>query len=778
MAKGKNKKAQILVSQHAEKSSIEQELKQAEPLFTDSQPPEKAKEADFRIEQAYADLKKKEAALEDAYQAKLDKLKADEIKLGQALARIDARELAVLEMEGELNAKKEQIKKEALAEIRADEQKIRAAESTALRNAWEQKVVAQRKALQAEISSQREAAAREFEQAHTARIEAESEKLARIHEADAEIQRKYQALSDEYQAKLDALRTTQKELQRQKADYEYEREELEGEREYIQNLKQRYEKCSETEVQLLRLKLSHLEDINKASQEQISLQSKRIAQLEVHALDHSGQNAQDRIDELERLLATATSQLDEYSNLPSPSRIAELQYAEEALRTQKLELDEAKAQLITVQTQLSAYALDKRELENARTTSAALQALNEQLQKKLQFIAEQYKNSHESKFKGLLEIDAERYVPSTRESFKGTLKDLVTYIRNYGANPPAGQTPLYYSEETIRVFLASLAASEPASRLIILQGLSGTGKSSLPQLFRNALDIRWHSISVQPSWRDNRELLGYDNDFTNRFKETEFTKALYRASSGEYKDDIFLIVLDEMNLARIEYYFADFLSELEHRNAEWKIPLVSTFAEPNKDQRPMWLNYDSGAANLIVKKNIWFVGTANNDDSTSLITDKVYDRAQILDMDEREAPFEKNKVKPITIDFGTLSALFANARKTKAYQMTQADWDTLNEIDKEFLQPMDITFGNRMKNQLDFFVPVYVACGGTKEGAIDYFLAHKILRKLDEKYDAYIVGCLDDLAEMLNAFYGDGVFVKCLKKISMIKHRNFNAGDV
>ena len=438
-------------------------------------------------------------------------------------------------------------------------------------------------------------------------------------------------------------------------------------------------------------------------------------------------------------------------------------------------MDETKTQLVTAQAQLSAYALDKRELENARTTAAALQSLNEQLQKKLQYITEQYKSTHESKFQGLLEIDGEKYIPSERPAFKGTLAELVEYIRNYGATQRT--TKLYYSAETIRVFIASLAAAEPASRLLILQGLSGTGKSSLPELFKNALDIRWHSISVQPSWRDNRELLGYDNDFTNRFKETEFTKALYKASMGDYKDDIVFIVLDEMNLARIEYYFADFLSELEHRDAEWKIPLISSFDEPNKDQRPLWLNYDNGTANIMVTKNIWFIGTANNDDSTSLITDKVYDRAQILDMDEREKDFVGENVKPVVLDFPTLTGLFEKARKTKAYQMTPDDWATLNDIDETNLRPMDITFGNRMKNQLADFVPVYVACGGTKEGAIDYFLAHKILRKLDEKYDAYVADCLEDLIEALNTYYGEGVFEKSLKKIETIKKRNFSTGD-
>lgn len=109
--------------------------------------------------------------------------------------------------------------------------------------------------------------------------------------------------------------------------------------------------------------------------------------------------------------------------------------------------------------------------------------------------------------------------------------------------------------------------------------------------------------------------------------------------------------------------------------------------------------------------------------------------------------------------------------------MTPDDWATLNDIDETNLRPMDITFGNRMKNQLADFVPVYVACGGTKEGAIDYFLAHKILRKLDEKYDAYVADCLEDLIEALNTYYGEGVFEKSLKKIETIKKRNFSTGD-
>lgn len=758
-----------------ERMQAEKAAREEEQLLADERVKAKIEELDQKIKETETSLTQRKEKLDAEYKEKNDALEADKADLVQRMAELSKREDAVLDMETALEAEKTQVREAAIAEVKAAERCIREGEYKALRAAWEAEAESQRAALSDELKAQRTATADELQKAHDLRVAAETECLERVHSADKDIQERYAQLMSEYQAKLKELNSALVDYQRKKAEYDMELEELEGDRVYVQELKKRYEGCSEVEVKRLQLKIEHLEQINLASQERISEQSKKIARLEVRALDTSGQSALERIDELETRLATATEQLDEYSNLPSPSRIAELQHCEEMLQTQRMELDETKTQLVTAQAQLSAYALDKRELENARTTAAALQSLNEQLQKKLQYITEQYKSTHESKFQGLLEIDGEKYIPSERPAFKGTLAELVEYIRNYGATQRT--TKLYYSAETIRVFIASLAAAEPASRLLILQGLSGTGKSSLPELFKNALDIRWHSISVQPSWRDNRELLGYDNDFTNRFKETEFTKALYKASMGDYKDDIVFIVLDEMNLARIEYYFADFLSELEHRDAEWKIPLISSFDEPNKDQRPLWLNYDNGTANIMVTKNIWFIGTANNDDSTSLITDKVYDRAQILDMDEREKDFVGENVKPVVLDFPTLTGLFEKARKTKAYQMTPDDWATLNDIDETNLRPMDITFGNRMKNQLADFVPVYVACGGTKEGAIDYFLAHKILRKLDEKYDAYVADCLEDLIEALNTYYGEGVFEKSLKKIETIKKRNFSTGD-
>ena len=761
---------------YVERLAAERKEKEEQQLLSDERVKQKLEDLEQAQKEAEEKLENDRKALDDAYKEKLDKLEADKAELEKKIAEIELRETEVLEAEDALEKKKDEVARNVEAEIRANEQVIREDEYKKLSAKWTAEAEKVKSKAEAEVADIREKAESELEKAHTLRVEAESERLSRIHSADQEIQQKYEQLTEEYKAKIDELNAAITEYNEKRKEFELDKADLDEEREYINMLKERYNSCSEVELNKLLLKIQHLEYINKASQEKISEQSKKIAKLEVRAVDNNGQSAQERIDELEELLENATAQLDEYSNLPSMTRIAELETAEQQLKAFQIELDETKAELMTSKSQISAYALDKRELENARTTASALESLNDQLQKKLQYITEQYKSSQESKFQGLLKIDEEKYIPTERKEFDGSLKDLVDYVRNYGACSKR-ETPLYYSEETIRVFIASMAASEPASRLLILQGLSGTGKSSLPVLFKNALDIKWNSISVQPSWRDNRELLGYDNDFTNRFKETEFTKALYRASSKKYQDDIVLIVLDEMNLARIEYYFADFLSELEHRNTDWKIPLISSYSEPNEANKPQWLNYDNETANIVVTKNIWFIGTANNDDSTSLITDKVYDRAQILDMDEREDPFEGRNVQLRTITFSQLQSLFMDAKNTKAYQMTEDDWSTITYIDETVLQEMDITFGNRMKTQLDDFVPVYMACGGTKEGAIDYFLAHKILRKLDGKYDAYIADCLETLKETLNDNYGENVFEKSLKKIETVKKRNFGTGE-
>ena len=225
-----------------------------------------------------------------------------------------------------------------------------------------------------------------------------------------------------------------------------------------------------------------------------------------------------------------------------------------------------------------------------------------------------------------------------------TLEHFTEGYREFACN----EMGLYYSSEVVRRFVAGMAAS----KLLILEGISGTGKTSLPYSFSRYIDNPATIVSVQPSYRDRTEVLGYFNEFSKRFNETEFLRALYEAG---LREDPSLIVLDEMNLARVEYYFAEILSVLEMpSHDEWVLDLVPTAWAGD----PKALN----GGKITVPDSLWFVGTANNDDSTFTITDKVYDRAIPIELNERADSFECPNHERVHVTSDHLQYLFQKAK--------------------------------------------------------------------------------------------------------------------
>lgn len=317
----------------------------------------------------------------------------------------------------------------------------------------------------------------------------------------------------------------------------------------------------------------------------------------------------------------------------------------------------------------------------------------------------------------------------------------------------ASNLRLYYEKNDIRAFLAGLASS----KLIILEGISGTGKTSLPYAFGKFFQRDASIISVQPSWRDKTELIGYLNDFTKKFNETEFLKIIYETI---YRKDINLIVLDEMNLSRIEYYFADFLSILELPDPEqWVIDLVPGTLKSD----PKYIK----EGKITVPQNLWFIGTANNDDSTFLITDKVYDRAMSIEISKRASFIDAPMVKPLTIDYAYLDSLFQNAIKNN--QMSSTTVNLFNKIASFIEEKFNILFGNRIMKQINKFVPVFVACGGTELEALDYMFSRKILRKFESINLAFLKDELDELIELFKKTFGKNEFVKSIEYLNRLK---------
>ena len=335
----------------------------------------------------------------------------------------------------------------------------------------------------------------------------------------------------------------------------------------------------------------------------------------------------------------------------------------------------------------------------------------------------------DSRFPKLTQIDQEfaNYkIQNYNNNF--TLPELCETFRNFAAS----RLHLYYTTHMMRLFISALAST----KLVILQGISGTGKTSLAYAWGKFVKHDSCVASVQPSWRDRTELFGYFNEFTKKFNETNVLSEMYTAG---YTNDIYTVILDEMNIARVEYYFAEMLSILEMPNKdEWVISLVPSKwdTDPKKLQNGM----------LKIPPNMWYIGTINNDDSTFMVTDKVYDRAMPIDINDKGQVFEPVDTPPLDINYTYLDGLFSTAMQEHA--ISQDTLDKIEIMDNYVIQHFRIAFGNRIVAHMKKFVPVFVACGGGEVEGVDYFLARKVLRKFEQLNVAYIRDEIDPYIDL------------------------------
>lgn len=353
----------------------------------------------------------------------------------------------------------------------------------------------------------------------------------------------------------------------------------------------------------------------------------------------------------------------------------------------------------------------------------------------VQAVLSEAKLNIEHRFPKLTLVD-EKYAALTPPEYDNeiSLQEFAEGYRRYAAS----QMKLYYTPEIVRRFVAGMAAS----RLLILEGISGTGKTSLPYSFSRYMENPATIVSVQPSYRDRTEILGYFNEFSKKFNETEFLRALYEAN---YRQDPTLIVLDEMNLARIEYYFAEMLSVLEMPNEdEWVLDLVPTAWEgdPKKLEE----------GKIHVCSSTWFVGTANNDDSTFTITDKVYDRAMPIELNERADAFECELQPHCDITAEYLKYLFQKAKAE--HPISDEALEKMQKLDNYLVTRFKLSFGNRIMKQMYDFVPVYVACGGTELGGMDYIIARKVLKKFESMNVTFVRDEITGLIKYIEKTFG------------------------
>ena len=195
-------------------------------------------------------------------------------------------------------------------------------------------------------------------------------------------------------------------------------------------------------------------------------------------------------------------------------------------------------------------------------------------------------NESGERFCMLSAMDREKEKFGKRKYEQGvSLEYFCESFRNFAAY----ELKLYYDIEDIRRFVSGLAVS----KMLILQGMSGTGKTSLAHALGTFVDNPSVVIPVQPVWKERSDLIGYYNEFTKRFNETLLLEKMYEAN---YSKDMYVAILDEMNIARVEYYFAEFLSLLELPDPEEFIIHdengVTTLETMNLDLALKYYNFD------------------------------------------------------------------------------------------------------------------------------------------------------------------------------------------
>ena len=640
------------------------------------------------------------------------------------------------------------------------------------------------------------------QKANEIREAGEKERIEKLTSAAEEAREVWKSQIEDLKKQIEDISRREKELHdaqlkldSDRQDFEFEKEALDDEKAYVQRRKERYDSSSPAKVEELEVELKDEKSKYGMLIEKYEALSKRLEEtqvlLDTVKTEIESSNGGKKIVSMREIIAEMQEFREKYERLaavyekyPDDASISALE--EKAQRAEKLERENSALEQERNRYREEAVAARNasKELEVVRQEVEATNALNEHLLQEL----ESHKTALESRTgdtcPSLSKVDTETeesdFVADINRRVQrtslGSLRDIVSHVKNYAGSRNKDER-LYYTDNDIRAFLAGMAVS----RLIILQGMSGTGKSSLPRIFSEAISGFNRLIPVESSWRDRNELLGYYNDFNKKFNAKSFTIELYRSTKKRCKEVPTFIVLDEMNLARIEYYFSDFLAILQEPDHDkWLIELVSSdmrtlpmelpeevkqkmrkddptvFAiwekiersrqgdlksETSDEEKEMLTSYLAklgrltGAKDLIdgrkirVTDNIWFIGTANQDESTFEISDKVYDRAQVVSLNRKgvsEGQYANTEKKYISVT--DLIKLFEGA--INAYKKKAEVEARLEKLDAVLMDKFDISFGNRIVSQTVDFAAVFTAAGGSLEDALDYQISTKILRKV------------------------------------------------
>lgn len=302
-------------------------------------------------------------------------------------------------------------------------------------------------------------------------------------------------------------------------------------------------------------------------------------------------------------------------------------------------------------------------------------------------------------------------------------------------NDSIKKTGVTFSLQQITNYYLSLKTKP----FVILTGISGTGKTKITELFAKAVcedfQKQYLLLPVRPDWNDDKYLLGYYNPLTKKYQSTPFLEFIMQAEQD--RQNPYFVCLDEMNLARVEYYFSTFLSAMESNK---KIKLHSETDIKTESGKEI-------SSEIEIPPNLFFTGTVNMDETTYRFSPKVLDRANTIEFTEIELlkPRENENSssnKPDLVELFKRYFLKDEVRTNGITSNTYRDWENknwndlsgfLDSINKDSLEKNNLHFGYRIRDEIlryEYFAEKLGNSDFTIDTALDFQIKQKILPRI------------------------------------------------
>lgn len=476
-------------------------------------------------------------------------------------------------------------------------------------------------------------------------------KTATLSDIDEEIRKRREQMENvaENEARIDALTRQRDELLAEWESLGERREEVRRIREETERAWSEHQTATSDlaeareELEAVRGRLERAEELVGQIER---LEERRTAlQDEVRGLEEEAEKLRRareaivRLEERRRALATEIAEAEGRLHAKS----GELEEVREALGRERGQLDDLRAERQKVQTQLITA---EEKLDEKRKEIETLDAERGTLEARLDRIRQQIEDAKQERDKVVATGGANG--PPSRDPLEElktkppVLANLIT--RAVWSPEDEGEAlkrvaqrfeaeGLEYHPRTQRAFHTAMKVNE-TTQMTVLAGISGTGKSQLPRQYAAGMGIGFLQVPVQPRWDSPQDLMGFYNYIESRFRPTDMARSLWQLDvhnnpEGAVEDRMMMILLDEMNLARVEYYFSDFLSRLESRPAfDW----VADASQRKDAEIELEIPMPPGepTPRVFPGYNLLFAGTMNEDESTQSLSDKVVDRANLM----------------------------------------------------------------------------------------------------------------------------------------------------